>query len=85
MPEIEIGVVKHYFDKIGVAALQINTGTLSVGETIHIKGHTSDVTMTVDSMQIEHDKVTTAKPGDAVGLKVPSKVRDHDKVFKVTP
>jgi putative protease len=84
MPETEIGVVKHYFDKIGVAALQINTGTLSVGETIHIKGHTTDVTLTVDSMQIERDKIATAKPGDAAGLKVPSKVRDHDKVFKVT-
>lgn len=84
MTEKEIGVVSHYFDKIGVAAIEITNGKLSVGDTIHIKGRTTDLTTTVESMQIEHEKVNEAKKGDAVGIKVTEKARQHDKVFKVT-
>jgi putative protease len=83
MPEIEIGVVRHYFDRISVAAIEITNDTLRVGDTIHIKGHTTDVTAAVDSMQVEHNKIETAKSGDSVGIKVPAKVRPQDKVYKV--
>jgi len=85
MAEVEIGKVTHYFGHIGVAAVQVASGTLAVGDTIHIKGHTSDVTVTVDSMQVNHVDVREAQPGDAVGLRVPGHVREHDVVFKVTP
>ena len=84
MPEEEIGKVSGYFRKIGVAAIEITQGTLSVGDTIHIKGHTSDFTQVVESMQIEHESVPTAKAGDSIGTKVKDHVRDHDKVYKVT-
>jgi hypothetical protein len=84
MTEKEIGVVKHYFDKIGVAAIDLTLDGLSVGDTIHIKGHTSDVTTIIASMQIEKDKIEKANKGDSIGTKVPSKVREADKVFKVT-
>ncbi len=83
MIEEEVGRVSGYFGKIGVAAIEITQGTLSVGDTIHIKGHTTDFTQTVDSMQIEHQAVQTAKAGDSIGIKVKEKVRDHDKVYKV--
>ena len=83
--ETELGIVSNYFGKIGVAAIRIDQGTLSVGETIRVKGHTSDFTMPIDSMQIEHLKVQTAKAGETVGLKVPQKCHQHDKVLKVTP
>jgi putative protease len=85
MTEQEIGVVKHYFDRVGVAAIEITDGTLSAGDTVHIKGHTTDVTVTVGTMQIEHATVQTAKKGDAVGIKIDGKAREHDKVFKVIP
>lgn len=84
MKETEIGVVEHGFDKIGVAAINITADDLSVGDTIHIKGHTTDITTTVGSMQIEHDKVPKVKKGDSVGIQVGGKVRQHDKVYKVT-
>jgi putative protease len=83
MKETEVGVVKHYFDRIGVAAIEVTDGVLSVGDTIRVKGHTTDVTATVDSMQVEHDKVQTAARGAAVGIRLTQKVREHDKVFKV--
>ncbi len=85
MPEIEIGIVTHYFGHINVAAMQLTNGELSVGDTIHIKGHTADFTCTVDSMQVDHKSVTQAKKGDGVGMKVPQKAHEHDKVYKVTP
>ena len=68
--------------KIDVAAIRL-TGELKAGDTIHIKGHTSDFTTTVDSMQIEHESVTEAGPGAAIGVKVPEKAHEHDRVFKV--
>jgi putative protease len=84
MPETEIGVIRHYFDKAGVAAIDITEGELNVGDTIHIKGNTTDFTTTVDSMQIEHESVEKAKPGDSIGVKVGERVRQNDNVFKVT-
>ena len=85
MPEQEIGVVQHYFDKIGVAVINVTQGELAVGDTIHIKGHTTDTTAQIASMQVEHTKIEKAKPGESAGVKVPAKVRIQDKVFKVTP
>jgi translation initiation factor IF-2 len=84
MPEEEIGKITDYFRKIEVAAIDITQGTLSVGDTIHIKGHTTDFTQVVESMQIEHENVQTAKAGDSIGIKVKDHVRDHDQVYKVT-
>lgn len=83
MPEEEVGKVADFFAKIGVAAIDL-TGTLSVGDTIHIKGHTTDFTQTVDSIQIEHENVQKAGPGDSIGIKAKDRVRDHDIVYKVT-
>ena len=85
MPEEEIGKVASYFSKIGVAAIDIIKGTLKVGDKIHIKGHTTDIEQDVDSIQIEHQSVPEAKPGDSIGIKVKDRVRDHDVVYKVLP
>lgn len=84
MAEVEIGRISHYYGKIGVAAIELDKGDLKVGETIRIKGHTTDLTQAVDSMQIEHESVDSAAKGSAVGLKVSEHVREHDTVFKVT-
>jgi putative protease len=83
MPDSEIGKVTHYFGKIGVAAIEITQGMLRVGDTIHIKGHTSDFTQTVDSMQIEGGSVQEAGAGQSVGIKVVDHAREHDVVYKV--
>ncbi|HID76417.1 MAG TPA: hypothetical protein EYP56_10520 [Planctomycetaceae bacterium] len=83
MAEVEIGKVTHYFGKIGVAAIEITSGSLAVGDTIHIKGHTSDFTQTVESMQIEGESVQEAGVGQAVGVKVSQHAREHDTVYKV--
>jgi putative protease len=83
--EQKIGLITHYFGKISVAAIEVTAGELCVGDTIHVKGHTSDFTQTVDSMQLEHDSVQSAKVGETVGIKVIEHARQHDEVFKVTP
>ena len=85
MAEEKIGIVTHYFGKIGVAALKITDGELRVGDMIRIKGHTSDFTQTVASMQVEHESVEVARTGDEIGLKTAEYVREHDSVFKVLP
>ena len=84
MAEEQIGRVTHYFGKIGVAAIEITEGTLSVGDTIRIKGHTSNFTQSVDSLQIDGEPVQEVLPGQNVGVKVIEHVREHDVVSKVT-
>jgi translation elongation factor EF-1alpha len=82
MPEERIGVVNDYFAKIGVAGIDLE-GTLRVGDRVHIKGHTTDLEQTVDSIQIEHEQVEEAKQGDAIGIKVADRCRGGDLVYKV--
>lgn len=81
--EEELGYITHYFSKIGVAVIEITAGSLKVGETIHIKGRTSDFTQAVASLQQEHQPIPEAKKGVSVGLKVNEAVREGDRVFKV--
>lgn len=83
MAEVEIGKVTHYFSKIRVAAIEITSDSLSVGDTIRIKGHTSDFTQEVDSMQIDNQPVETATVGQTIGLKVVEHARQNDTVYKV--
>jgi translation elongation factor EF-1alpha len=83
MEEVAIGTVERYFGKIGVAAIKITSGELKVGDTIHIKGHTTDFEQQVDSMQVEHQSVQTAGPGSDVGIKVKEKVHEKDTVLVV--
>jgi len=78
-----IGKVAHYFSKIEVAVIELSAG-LSVGDTIRIVGgEDTDFTQTVNSMEVEHEKIEKAKKGDGVGLKVKEKVREGYKVYKI--
>jgi selenocysteine-specific translation elongation factor len=83
MPEVEIGYVSDFFARPVVAGITL-TGTLKVGDKIHIKGHTTDIELTVESMQINNVNVTEGKAGDAIGVKVPDRVRAGDHVYNVT-
>ena len=76
-----IGKTTHYYSHIGVAGIELSD-TLKVGEAIRIVGGETDFTQTVDSMEVEHQKVEAAKVGDSVGLKVQEKVRDGYKVYR---
>ena len=84
MAEKEIGKVVHYFGHINVAAIEITQSTLRVGDTIHIKGHHSDFTQTVDSMQLDGAAVQQASAGQSIGVKVTEHAREHDTVYRVT-
>ncbi len=81
--EEEIGRISHYFSKLNVGVLELNKGEILIGDTIHVKGHTTDFYQKVQSMQEEHSPVESAKAGQAVGLKVEGDVRERDLVFKV--
>ena len=85
MAEEQIGRISHYFGKIQVAAIELTDGSLTVGDTIHIKGNTTDLTEQIKSIQIEHEQVQSAKKGDSIGVKVSNHVREHDLVYKVLP
>jgi selenocysteine-specific translation elongation factor len=83
MPEKVIGKVSDFFARPVVAGIQL-TGTLKLGDKIHIKGHTTDMELIVESMQINNVDVKQAKVGDAIGIKVSDRVRRGDTVYKVT-
>jgi len=83
MPEVEIGSISDFFAHPVVAGIELTAG-VKVGDRIHILGHTTDMELTVDSMQIDNASVTEARAGDAIGIKVSDRVRRGDKVFKIT-
>ena len=85
MEREKIGEVFHYFSKLGVAAIRLTEGPLSVGDTIQIQGPTTNLTQPVDSIQIENASVPSAPKGQSVGIKVKDKVRERDLVYRVTP
>jgi translation elongation factor EF-1alpha len=80
-PAEAIGTVTHYYGHLSVAAITL-TSPLKVGDRIHIKGHTSDLVQTVESMEVDRQKIEEAKPGDDVALKVDEHVRDADRIYK---
>ena len=80
--EMQVGKVTHYFSKISVAVIEVTDGSIKVGDEIHIKGHTSDFKQKVHSMQIEHEKVELAEPGQSIGMKMNEPVRANDLVYK---
>ena len=83
MPEEIIGKVSDFFAQPVVAAFEL-TSALKVGDRIHIKGHTTDLELNVDSMQIENAAVQEAKAGDSIGVKLNDRVRSGDTVYKIT-
>ena len=78
-----VGVVTHYYGHLSVAAIRIEAGTLRVGDTIRILGHTSDFRQRIDSMQLEHQAVTEAGKRQEIGLKVIQHARENDAVYRV--
>ncbi len=79
----EIGIVFKFFVKPCVAAINITTGELAVGDTIQIKGETTDFMQTIESMEIDNVKVDKVTSGQGVGIKVKERVRPNDKVYKI--
>jgi len=83
MGEKEIGKVSSFFSHVSVAAIKL-TGSLKVGDKVHIKGNTTDFEDTIGSIQIERKEVKKAGKGDHIGIKVPEKVRPNDVVLLVS-
>jgi putative protease len=83
MNEQEIGYISNYYKKISVAAVEMTDGTVTMNDNLRIKGHSTDLEVKVDSIQIDHESVNEAKQGDSIGLKVPERVRRKDRVYKI--
>ncbi len=83
--EMEVGRVMQFFAKPCVAAVEITSGTLSVGDTIRIKGATTNIEQKIESMEIDRSPVPSAGAGQSVGIKVKDRARPHDKVYKIVP
>jgi selenocysteine-specific translation elongation factor len=82
MPEIMIGTVSDFFAHPVVAGIELSA-ELNTGDLIRIKGHTTDLELVVSSMQVDNNQVSSAKAGDAIGIKVTERVRPGDIVYKV--
>ena len=82
-PQMEaIGRVGGFFAHPSVAMVEL-TAPLKIGDTVYIKGHTTDFQQVVESMQVDRAPVTSASAGQSVGLKVSTRCRQHDVVYKL--
>ncbi len=84
MPEQLVGTVTHYFKGPGVAVVRMTEGELAVGDQVRFRGHTTDFTETISSMEVNHEKVQQAKAGEEVAILVTARTRQHDQVFRIT-
>lgn len=80
--ENAIGVVTHYFPQVRAAVIKLKA-PLNIGDAVKIKGHTTDLTQTITSMQIDRVPINSAKKGQEIGLLVDSRVRQNDTVYAV--
>ena len=83
--ETAVGKVTHYYSHLQVVVVLLDRGSLQAGDTIHIKGHTTDFHQTVESLEVEHQRIERAEPGDTFGLKVIDHAREHDVIYRVQP
>ncbi|MFH1359419.1 MAG: hypothetical protein ABIJ41_00085 [Candidatus Omnitrophota bacterium] len=79
-----IGEITHYFSKIEVCVIKMTNGQMALGDRIKIQGSTSDFIQKVTSLQIENSDVRLARKGQLVGMKVNSKCREGNQVFKLS-
>ena len=82
MTDTKIGVIVHYYDKIGVAVVKV-LSPIKVGDRIKISGHDNEFEQEIASMQVEHKSINQAKKGDDVGMKIDQAAKDGDEVYKV--
>jgi putative protease len=80
--EERVGTVTHYYGHLSVAAVRMESGSLRMGDMIHVVGRTSDFRQRVESMQVEHESVSEVRAGQEFGLKVTDHAREHDIVYK---
>ena len=83
MPQL-IGAVTHYYPHVDAGVILLQAGELRVGDTIHVRGHTTDYYQRVDRIEVEHQAVPVARPGESVGVHVTQRVREGDAVWKVS-
>jgi translation initiation factor IF-2 len=85
MPERQnreaVGVVREYFRKPGVAAVEILRGRVKIGDSVRFLGHTTDFTQVIGSMQMNHADILEAGKGDFVGILVGDRVRENDQMY----
>lgn len=78
--KVQVGIVTHYFDKIGVAVVKAQK-ELKAGDKIQIEA-LEPFTQVIKSMQVEHAPIKAAKAGQEVGMKVEKPVKEGNKIFK---
>jgi len=83
MPQ-RIGSMTHYYPHVDAGVIEIDAGELRVGDTIHVRGHTTDYYQRVDRIEVDHRAVEVARPGQSVGVHVTQRVREGDAVWKVS-
>jgi len=80
--KIYLGKVLNYFKKVKVAEILLETNKLKLNDEIMFQGNKTGVTQQkVNSMEIKNKKITKAKRGQRVGIKMDEIVRENDKVF----
>jgi putative protease len=83
MDKDQVGVVVNFYAKPSVAAIKLTSGSIKKGDLLKYKGHTTDFTEEVSSIEIDNQPVEEAKANDLIGIKVKERVRENDKVYKV--
>jgi translation elongation factor EF-Tu-like GTPase len=78
-----VGIVTHYFARPHAAVVEVTAGELHVGDTIRVVGHSAEFTQRIESMELDHKAVDSARVGESVGIEVAQPAREHALVYLV--
>ncbi len=82
--DIQIGKVTHYYDKIGVAVVDVVNQALRTGDTVKFSGHDNEFNQVIGSLQVEHKQTDRVEAGESCGVKTDQPVKAGDVLFLVT-
>ncbi len=77
-------MITHYYEHAGACVVKLDSGVLRVGDTIHVRGHTTDFYQRIDRIERDHASIDSARSGDEVGVQVSQRVRAHDVVYRLS-
>lgn len=81
--ETHVGKVVHWYDRKGVAVLELD-GHVTQGDHVVVRKGDSEFEDRVESIQIDHKDVSEADPGDSAAVKLSHKAREGSDIYLVS-
>lgn len=82
--KVAVGTVLNYFNKAKIAYINLDTGSLKVGDNLSVNGPTTSIVQSkVESIFENKKQVAGAEHKSSITIPLKTKVRKNDRVYKI--